>query len=388
MAERARSPLLLPLLALLLAGCGGSSKDSAEEAAAASKAAPLKILHTFEARGDQPSGIFHAIAVVGETLLAGTEDGLDVLAYDPAEGFVEKSRVPLRSNPVSAAKVHHIRVTGPGEAWIASSDGVARFQGGKVNLQEQSGPARDVTVFKGVTWIARSRSMELYEPVSSQIKKVALDIQSDEEGSNLPQVKQPLSFCPTSSDDLYVGTQFGLLHCHWTGQGDPGWRHHYGKWDRVSGNSILPVPGNNKLPGNRIYNLRLSPDGKRLAVCTDKGLGLVDLETLKDWTHFVGLHRVNKADSVRGLFHEEVPGNVDMPSSDIHDMAWGMGVLYLATPKGLVVVPAAGPGTGPVTVMDVSSGLPSSNVTGLALDPQRKILFVATSFGLAALRTP
>lgn len=381
-----RTLLVITLTSALLSlGCGGSEPSKATETSV--KAAPLKVLHTFESRGDQESGRFTAVYLQGEQLLVGSEDGLDVFTYDPAQGFVEGPRFELRASPVSKAVVHNIRPGADG-LWISSSEGVARFKGGKIDLQEQSGPARDAAEFTGGLWIARSHSVEIFDPVLSQTKAFPLPKGGADLASQQSGAKAPMSVVRASDMLLALGTQFGVQVLSRSKTG-AGWSHFYGPWDLPSGTTIQRMDGNSRLPGNRIYNLRMSPDGTKLAVCTDGGLALVDPNDIAgEATLYVGTHRVNKADPIRGIYHEEVPGNVEMPSSDIADVAFGEGVIYAATPKGLAVLPAAGPSAGPTRVLTIEDGLPSNKIQALAYDAPSKRLFVATGFGLAAMKAP
>jgi len=387
MTDRRRYQTTFALLPLLLvAGCGGSA-GSASDPAATTQAPPLKLLHTFEEHGDQPRGRYHAIQLVGTQVMAGTEDGVEMFTYDPASGFTATTHHALSASPASKSKVHRIRAGRGDDLWVSTSDGVARFVGTEFKVQEQSGPARDAADFQGVVWIARSNGLEVYEPELPKLSEMPIMLRDGSETSDLTGTRQPMSLVSAAADTLFVGCQFGMLQVTHTGT-SLSWRHHYGSWDRVAGNSVIPQDGNSALPGNRVYNLRVSPDGSQLAACTDGGLALVDLPDLKDWKVYQGMHRVNRSDPIKGIYHEEVPGNVEMPSSDVHDVAFGPKRLFLGTSKGLVLVSREGPKAMPAQVVGLDDGLPSSRVTGLAVDEARRILFVATGYGLAAFQLP
>lgn len=378
---------LAPLLSLglaLAAGCG--SKAPSPEAAAATLAGPtLRLLHAFDERGDQPRGRFTAVAVEGEQILAGTEDGLEVFAYDETNGFQSQAHHALRAGTVSPSRVQRIRRGRGEDLWVSGTDGLARFQGVSFKLQEQSGPARDAADFDGIVWIARSNGLEVYQPELPKLSEMPIVLHDGAETSELTGTRQPLSACTVAPDVLLLGTQFGLLKVQ-KANNSLQWNHLYGPWDRVAGNNVLPQEGNCSLPGNRVLNLRLSPDGKQVALCTDGGLAVVDLPEMKSWTTYQGTHRVNRSDPIRGIYHEEIPGEVAMPSSDVLDVAFGERHLFLGTKKGLVVVSREGPKAMAAQVIGLDEGLPSSQVNGLALDPTRGILFVATQYGLAAYK--
>ncbi len=375
--------ILASIPVLFLVGCGGG--PSARPQAVTKAGPPVRVLHTYEAQGETAGGDFTAVLAIGSRVLAGSKDGVELLEYHPESGFQSISRFPLRANPTSPSEVFHLRRSGDGTLWASTSDGVARFRDAGFDLQEQSGPARDAAPFRDALWIARSHTLEVFEPVSSRTDRLPILLSREQEDAALPQTRMPLSLCPTSAERILVGTQFGLLTVTHKGS-TLEWTHMFGPWDRTDGRGITPMPGNSKLPGNRILNLRVAPDSKRVAVCTDHGLAVYDLDNPGGtWKNFVGLHRVNRADPVQGLFHEEVPGNVEIPSSDISDAAFGQGAIFAGTAKGLAVLPEGGAGTGAVHFLTSEDGLPSSRVNGVDLDPTRPILFVATSFGLAAL---
>jgi ligand-binding sensor domain-containing protein len=319
--------------------------------------------------------------------MTGSEDGVEIFDYDDKKGFTSFAKYPLRASPASLSKIYRIRHGEGSDLWLSGSDGLAQFSGIDFKLQEQSGPARDAVVFRKAVWIARSHGIEVYEPVLSKLSEMPILLQDGSETSGLTGTRQPLSILTVNDSTLLVGTQFGLLVATHSGT-SLHWKHLYGKWDRVMGESIFQEPGNCPLPGNQVYNLRLSPDGKYVAACTDKGLAVFDSATQKNWTIYQGVHRVNRGEPGRGIIHREIKGEVAMPSSDITDVAFGREDLYLATRKGLVVVSRKGPKARPALVLGLDEGLPSSQVTGLEFDAKTKTLLVATRYGLATFRVP
>ncbi len=372
--------LLLPV-ALGVTGCGSSQKADSEPTTAT--AAPLKMLHTFEEFGESPRGRYTALLPIEDKLLVGTEDGVETFSYSPKTGFKTEERTPLKSSPGVSAVVSNIRPGKPGETWVASSEGVARFRGLKFDLQESSGPAKDSDVFRDSVWIARSNGLEVYEPALSSMNAMPILLRDGADTSENIGTKQPLSILRVDEETLAVGTQFGLVFAKRNPTGIQ-WSHKFGKWYLMQGSYVSVQEGNAPLPGNRVYRLRLSPDGTQVAACTDGGLALFNAKTLSDWVIYQGMHRVPHAEPGRGLSHKEVPGNVDMPSSDIYDVAFGDKHLYLATKKGLVIVSREGPSAAKAIYVGLDEGLPSSQVNSVRLSPDKSVLYVATQYGLAA----
>lgn len=384
----------LPLAALAgvclaMTGCGGKSATGV----GATDAGPaLKALHTFEEHGEEPRGRYTAIHRVGDTLLLGTEDGLEVFQYSPDQGFVSTAHHKLRSSPVSPAVVHRIRPGEGQDVWVASSEGIARFtvggdEGVKFQVQESSGPAKDAGVYGGAVWLARSNGLEVYEPLIPKLSEMKIMLRDGSDTSGNTGTRQPLSMVAMGADDLWIGCQFGILQVH-RSKTSLDWSHLYGKWYLPQGDFVAEQEGNSPLPGNRVYNLRTSPDGTELAACTDGGLAVFQPGNKDSWKVYQGIHREPRAQPGRGIYHEEVPGNVDMPSSDVVDVAFGSQHLYLATRKGLVVVSREGPRGQTAQVLGLDEGLPSTSVTGVVLSEDGKTLFVATQYGLAAFQLP
>lgn len=385
MPKRTRTHLLpLFLLPFLWTGCGSGSSGTSGEATR--EPTPMVLEQSYEERGDQPLGHYTSLLQVGDALMAGTEDGLEVFTYDPDGGFTPTKHHKLQSSPAARSEVHQIRHGQGDDVWVSTSDGLARFQGTRFQLQEQSGPARDAAALGQVVWIARSNSVEVYDPGSSKISKMPILLRDGAETSDLTGTRQPLSMLHVDDSTLLVGTQFGILVAKHTGS-SISWKHLYGKWDRVMGDTIFTEPGNCPLPGNRINNLRLSPDGKTVAACTDRGLATFEVAELGDWKVFQGAHRELKSgEPGKGISHEVVPGEVEMPSSDVNDVAFGPRHLYLATLKGLVRVSREGPRAEKAQLFGLEEGLPSSQVTALQVDPGGQRLYVATRYGLAGIR--
>lgn len=375
----ATSPVLLVTFTIM--GCGPTAKTGPASGAAPT---PLTVAHTFEGPAGVPAGTFTAMQDLGDHLLVGTEDGVLELEYDPASGFTQKAHHDLRASPVSPCVVAKI---GQGkavdEAWIASTEGVAHWKERKFALKEESGPAKAAVPFLNAVWVARSHNLETYEPQAAKITPMPIVIPGNKETSDLAGVKKPTSLAMLDEGAIAVGTEFGLVVFRRNETG-ASWEHKFGPWDRIAGESIIREEGNAPLPGNVILHLRRSPDGSKLAVCTGGGLAITDPK-LSQWTTYVGRHRVNKMESGKGLYHEEVDGPVPMPSSDVSDVAFGPGVLYVGTAKGLAVIPEADAGKGTVMV-DIEQGLPSSRVVGVSFDAVRKLLFVATAHGLVAFK--
>lgn len=376
-------------LCLAITGCGGKATSGG---GASSEAPPLKPLHTFEEHGEAPRGRYTTIHRVDDLLLLGTEDGLEVFQFDATTGFLSKGHHSLRASAVSPAVVHHIRPGDGSDVWVASSEGIARFEVGgdkgfEFKVQESSGPAKDAAVFTGAVWLARSNGLEVYEPLIPKLSEMKIMLRDGSETSTNTGTRQPLSMASVGTEDLWIGCQFGLLQVH-RAKTTLDWSHKYGKWYLPQGDFVSEQEGNSPLPGNRVYNLRTSPDGAELAVCTDGGLAVFRPGDESSWKVYQGMHREPRAQPGRGIYHEEVPGNVDMPSSDVMDVAFGATRLFLATRKGVVVVSREGPRARPAQVVGLDDGLPSSNVTGVVLSEDGKTLFVATQYGLAAFGVP
>jgi ligand-binding sensor domain-containing protein len=379
----------LAAVCLSITGCGGKATSGGESS---DEAPPLKVLHTYEEHGEAPRGRYTSIYLAGDLLLAGTEDGLEVFRYEPANGFVSQAHHPLRASPVSPAVVQRIRPGDAGDVWVASSEGIARFQLGgekgiEFKVQESSGPAKDAALFTGAVWLARSNGLEVYEPLIPKLSEMKIMLRDGSDTSTNTGTRQPLSMVSQGADDLWIGCQFGLLQVH-KAKTTLDWSHKYGKWYLPQGDFVSEQEGNSPLPGNRIYNLRVSPDGSVLAVCTDGGLATFRPDDPKSWKVYQGIHREPRAQPGRGIYHEEVPGNIDMPSSDVMDVAFGEKRLFLGTNKGLVMVSREGPRARPARVVGLDDGLPSSHVTGVVLSADGKTLFVATQYGLAAFEVP
>lgn len=394
-----RSPWISSALALILAlgssGCGGgSSKSSASDESAAAREEGWKVTHVFEELGDQSLGHYHSLALLpeagpqGETrLLVGTEHGLQIYHYDRGQGFSAQAHHPLQQNPTTETEVRAIHPAPDGTLWIASSDGVAQYDPSQdaFPFQETSAPIHDVALAKnGNLWLARARSLEFLQRVSSKVSEIPILLSDGAETSNMAGTKTPRVLARQGEETLWIGTEFGVIRLENKEQGFE-FRHFFGPWYRVLGNSVDLQPGNTNLPGNRVLQVRVAEDNGQLAFCTDGGLALVDPD-LKTWKIYQGMHRVMKSNPVQGIYHEEVPGAIGLPSSDIEDVAFvGPKSLFLATKAGLALVSREDPRARKPKIFGLDQGLPSEKVEALAFDSTRNILFVATRYGLAAL---
>jgi ligand-binding sensor domain-containing protein len=340
--------VLLGLVLILSAGCGGTPKSSAP------KGPELKV-EFYSASQGLPDSSITALAFFGGQMWVGTKNGL--ARFDGVNWQVHMKK---NTNVLGSDMIEGFYVTDHG-IFIATENGVAKFDGNRWNTILTGSRARSVAARGSVIAVATAHGIE--HTSGTQFTPF-----NKENGGLVFDEVNAVEF--DRSGKLWVGTRAGMGFFNGSM-----FQNFTGPAKMVMGTSLVdvpPSPASCQLIGNNINCI--IPFGDRLAVGTTSGLSITDMNST--YTSYFGVHR-DYFQRGGSIVEEEVSANSPLPGNSIRALAAlpNQPVLFVGTEKGLIALHD----TKWVELQGKISQLRAGPITALAA--QGDVLLVGTAGG-------
>jgi len=346
-----------------------------------------KVYETIQITENESDEYVTALAYGNNTLWIGTEHYVYSTEAVPVDDrFVKKHEDALYDSKVNSIHIQN------GQLFIAGFEGYSTYKN-KSWVRQPIGNSNEIIPVGNELWSATNSGIEILRANSGDWRK--LPVASATEFS---PTKQMQAIGTDGKETLWIGTLFGLHRLDLSGytnfmeqltsgnakQGQVDnshfWKRLYGDYQSPMGGMIGNEQGNCPLVGNNVQKIRYDKIKDRYFFCTKNGLSIL---TKGKWTSFKGTGSHLVANSNGEMTREERKGNLDIPTSEIYDIITVDDKLYLATRSGLAILYEK---DNTSTLLTLNDGLPSNDVTSLAFDETRKILFVGTASGIGLIK--
>lgn len=376
--------LIFTCYGMAISGCfsGGTNPD-----VSANTGIVEKVFETIAITDNESDEYVTALALTNNTLWIGTEH----YVYSTESVPVDDRFVKKQIDAVDNSKVNSIHVEN-NDVYIASFEGYSSYINNSWEKQP-IGNSNEIIPVGNDLWSATNSGIEVLKSKSGGWHKFAVSSTTD-----FSPTKQMQAIGTDGKETLWVGTLFGLHkfdlagHTNFMEQLASGnlkqeaiannnfWKRLYGNFQSPMGGMIANEQGNCPLAGNNVQKIRYDRENKRYLFCTKNGLSIL---TNGQWKSFKGTGNHLVANSNGEMTREERKGNLDIPTSEIYDVLPFEGKLYMATRSGLAILKEK---DNSFKLLTLENGLPSNDVTSLALDRTNRILFVGTASGIGLIK--
>jgi len=384
-------PLLISItilftLSFTLTGCfsSGTTVNTAGNAISAQN----HIEKVIKITKDESDEYVTSLAFGNDILWIGTEHFLySVLPYTPAEDRRIKKYIDAADN----CKINSINVKDE-KVYIAGFEGFSYFNGQSWERQP-IGNSNEIIPVGNDLWSATNSGAEILRNNSGEWRK--LDVSS---ATSYSPTKQMQSIGTDGTNYLWLGTLFGLhrfdlaAHKEFMGKLSAGsvdseslntnhfWKRLYGDYQSPMGGMVANEKGNCPLTGNNIQKIKFDKENNRYLFCTKNGLSILKKG---QWTTYKGTGSHLVAGLNGEMKTQQRTGNLNIPTPEIYDIISFEGKLYLATRSGLGILTESDKSSQLITL---ETGLPSNDVTSLAIDVKQKTLFIGTASGIGIMK--